>query len=91
MSTKKVKFNKQSINKLPVDKPVLYQIKTKGGKTNYVGISKRGEVQNRISDHLGNIPGASVKIEQFNSIANAREEEANVIKKTQPKYNKQGK
>jgi len=30
-------------------------------------------------------------IEQFSSIAAARKKEANVIKRNQPKYNKQGK
>lgn len=91
MGTRKVKYSKSGIGKLPIDKPVLYRIETEGGTLNYVGISKRGQAQERISDHLGEIPGATVKIEQFSSIADAREKEANVIKKNQPKYNKQGK
>lgn len=91
MGTKKVKFNKSGIDKLPVDKPVLYRIETEAGNLNYAGISKRGQAQERIADHLGEIPGATVKIEQFDSIADARKKEANVIKKNQPKYNTQGK
>jgi hypothetical protein len=91
MGTKKVKFNKSSINNLPIDKPVLYRIETQGGSLNYVGTAQRGQAQERISDHLGQIPGATVKIEQFSSIADARKKESNVIKRSQPKYNKQGK
>jgi len=48
-------------------------------------------VQDRLSEHLGEIPGAIVKIEQFDSIKDAREKEARVIKRNQPKYNEQGK
>jgi hypothetical protein len=91
MGTKKVKFNKSGIDKLPIDKPLLYRIETEGGTLNYAGISQRGQAQERIADHLGEIPGATVKIEQFSSIADARKKEANVIKRNQPKYNKQGK
>jgi hypothetical protein len=91
MKSKKVKFTKTDIKQLPNDKPVLYRIKTKGGKLNYTGIAKRGRVQDRLSEHFGNIPGAKVEIEQFSSITNARKKEKNVIKINQPKYNIQGK
>jgi len=91
MGAKKVKFNKSGINKLPIDKPVLYQIETGGGNLNYAGIAHRGQAQERILDHLGKIPGATVKIEQFNGIAEAKKKEVDVIKRKQPKYNKQGK
>jgi hypothetical protein len=91
MGTKKAKFNKSGIGKLPINKPVLYRIETDGGTLNYAGIAKRGQAQKRISDHLGEIPGAIVKIEQFSSITDARRKEANIIKRIQPKYNKQGK
>ncbi|HDY87279.1 MAG TPA: hypothetical protein ENH82_04080 [bacterium] len=88
---KKVKFNKSSIDNLSNDKPALYRIKTPGGTENYVGIAKRGRVQDRLTEHLGNIPGATVEIEQFSSIADARKKEKNVIKRIQPKYNTQDK
>jgi hypothetical protein len=91
MGTKKVDFNQKGIAQLPNNKPVLYRIETDGGKPNYVGIAQRGEVQDRVSDHLGEIPGAKVQVEQFSSIQDARKKEANVIKQVQPKYNKQGK
>jgi len=90
VATKKVKYNKESLNQLPNDKPVLYRIETNSGNLNYVGTAKRGRAQERISEHLGKIPGASVHIEQFNRIEDALKKEANVIKRNNPKYNKQG-
>jgi excinuclease UvrABC nuclease subunit len=91
MSKKRVGYNKRGIGQLPNEKPVLYRIETRSGNPNYVGIAQRGRVQERISVHLGEIPGATVEIEQFNSINDARKKEANVIKRVQPKYNEQGK
>ena len=41
--------------------------------------------------HLGNVPGAQVKIEQYASIQDARASEARIIKRQQPKYNDQDK
>jgi hypothetical protein len=91
MSPKKVNFNKGGIGQLPNDKPVLYRIKTGAGNENYVGVAQKGRVQERITEHLGKIPGATVQIEQFSSISDAEKKEVNVIKRSQPKYNKQGK
>ncbi len=91
MGTKKVKYNKTDIKNLPNDKPVLYRIETEGGKLNYTGIAKRSRVPDRIKEHLGVIPRSTVKIEQFNSIQEARKKEKNVIKRNQPKFNDQGK
>jgi hypothetical protein len=91
MRTKTVKYNQQGIEKLPNDKPVLYRILTDSGNPNYVGIAQRGRVQERIREHLGQIPGAKIKIEQFSSISEAQKKEINVIRRTQAKYNKQGK
>lgn len=91
MGTKKVDYNKSGIGKLPDNKPVVYRIETEGGRTNYTGVAKRGRVQERIQEHLGDIPGSSVRIEQMDSIQVAQQKEARVIKRSQPKYNKQGK
>ena len=88
---KKRKFNKTAIESLPDDKPVLYRIRTEGGTENYIGIAGRGRVQDRLKEHLGEIPGATVEIEQFDRIAEARDKEKNVIKRNQPKYNDQDK
>lgn len=91
MATKKVKYNPAGIEQLPNDKPALYKIKTEGGTLNYAGVAKRGRVNERIAEHIGEIPGATVTIEQFGSIIDAKSKESNVIKRNQPKYNKQGK
>ncbi|HOV75283.1 MAG TPA: hypothetical protein PK967_15035 [Candidatus Hydrogenedentes bacterium] len=92
MARKTVPFNQSGAANLPNDKPVVYKIQTDGGKTNYVGVAKRGRVQERIQEHLeaGQIPGARVLIQQMDSIAEARETEARIIARTQPKYNEQG-
>jgi hypothetical protein len=91
MGKKKVKFNKGGISQLPNDKPVLYRIETESGRMNYVGVAQRGRVRERISEHLNEIPGATVRIEQFSSIGDAQKKEINVIRRAQAKYNKQGK
>ena len=91
LSRKKANYNKTGIEGLPNDKPVLYRIKTGTGMDNYVGTAKRGRVQDRLKEHLAEIPGITVEIQQFDSIAEAREKETNVINARKPKYNRQGK
>lgn len=91
MGKKKVKYNEEGINQLPNSKHVVYSIKTRSGTLNYVGKAKRGNVKQRIAKHLGEIPGSTVEIEQFNRIRNAEKKENNVIKKNKPKYNILGK
>ncbi len=91
MAKKKTKFNEGSICQLPNNKPVLYRIETEAGNLNYAGIAERGRVKERIKEHLGQVPGAQVTIEQFSSIDEARAKEKNVIKRNKPKYNKQDK
>ena len=93
MTQKTVKFNSTGASKLPVDKPVVYKIQTASGKTNYVGIAKRGRAQERIQEHLdaGKIPGTKVQIEQVASIQEAQKREQAIISRTKPKYNGQGK
>ena len=91
MARKTVRFNKGGVGKLPQHKPVLYRIQTEGSKDNYVGIAKRGRVQARITEHLGEIPGAKVQVEQMSRIQDARTKEARLIVRGQPKYNKHGK
>jgi hypothetical protein len=91
MSTKKVKYKKADIENLPNNKPVVNKILTDNGNNNYTGIAKRGRVQDRIKEHLDEIPGSSVQIEQMDSISLARAKEANIIKRSKPKYNDQGK
>ena len=84
-------YNKSGVGELPDDKPVLYRIETAAGNLNYAGVAKKGRVSERIAEHLGEIPGETVSIERFSSIKDARAKEKNVIKRSKPKYNKQGK
>jgi len=95
MARKTVRFNKSGLDMLPENKPVVYKIMTKSGANNYTGIAKRGRVQERLFEHLPGgpdaIPGAKVIIEQVDNLPTAKIKEANMIKRAQPKYNKQGK
>lgn len=91
MAKKNVDYNKKAIRELPNDKPVVYRIQTANGKDNYVGKAKRGRAQERITEHLGTIPGAKVKIEQHPTVQSAEASEARIIKRQQPKYNTKGK
>ena len=93
MARKTVGFNQPGIAKLPNDKPVVYRIKTEGGRTNYVGVAKRGRVQERLQEHLdaAKIPGAKVQIEQLSTIQEAERTEARIVARTEPKYNERGK
>ena len=91
MGQKTTKFNKSGIDKLPDNKPVVYEILTDGGKRNYIGTAKRGRVQARLKEHLGEIPGAQVRIHQMDGISEARKSEERRIKRNQPKYNERGK
>jgi len=89
MGQKTVKFNEEGISNLPDDKPVLYKILTLNDNNNYTGVAHRGRVRERLMEHLGEIPGAKVRIEQMKSIEEAREKEGRVISRSTPKYNKQ--
>jgi len=92
MSKKTVGYSKSGVVKLPNNKPIVYRIQTIGDKTNYVGVAKKGRVQDRINEHIedGKIPGAKVQIEQMPSIEAAKKKEENIIARIEPKYNKQG-
>jgi excinuclease UvrABC nuclease subunit len=93
--SKTVNFSAEGIEKLPKDKPVVYKIKNAQGENIYTGTSKRGEIQNRIKDHLPGaqdaIPGgARVQIRQMKSIADARKTESRIIARSKPRHNKKG-
>jgi len=84
-----VKFSEKGISNLPNDKPALYKILTSNDNNNYTGVAQRGRVRERIMEHLGEIPGAKVRIEQMESIEDAREKETRIINRSHPKYNKE--
>ena len=95
VTQKTVPFNSGGIGKLPNNKPVVYKIETPGGKNNYTGIAQRGRVQERLGEHLPGakdpVPGSKVVIQQMKTVTDAREKEQRIIKRSQPKYNVQGK
>lgn len=93
---KTASFTPEGIDRLPGDKPVVYKILNSGGKNIYTGSAKRGQVPDRIKDHLPGGPdpipgGARVRIEPKSSIEEARRSEARIIKRSKPPYNKRGK
>jgi hypothetical protein len=69
----------------------MYRIETSGGKDNYIGVAKRGRVQERIGEHLAGakdaIPGSKVQIEQMPTIQRAEQKEKGAIARSQQKYN----
>ena len=89
-------FDKDGIEGLAKDKPVVYTIEDNKGNNIYTGVAKRGRVEERIKEHLPGakdpIPGgAKVKIQQKPSIDEALKSEARIIKRQQPTQNKKGK
>lgn len=90
------KFNKTSIKNLPEEKPILYLLQNNPGDELYLGVAKKGRVQERLKEHLTlkkeKIPGAAkVKFAQFSSIEKAKKVEKRLIKKLEPKFNEQNK
>lgn len=95
MSTKTVPLDKEGIEQLPENKPVVYKIKDSKDNNIYTGVAKRGRVQDRVEEHLkgaDKIPGGvKVQIIQKDSIAEAEKSESRIIAVTKPKHNKKGK
>ena len=95
MTTKTVKFNKEGIEKLPNNRPVVYKILTPQGNNNYTGVAKKGRVKGRLQEHLPGgldyIPGSKVQIEQMSTIGEAGQKERRIIKRSKPRHNRQGK
>lgn len=95
MARKTVRLNNDGIQSLPEKNPVVYKILDRKGENIYTGMAKKGNVQDRLKDHLPGhrdaVPGAAkVQIEQLPSIRDAERKEANIISRTKPKYNQQG-
>lgn len=88
---KTVKYNRQGIEKLPEDQPVLYRIIGESGRMNYVGVAQKGYVRERLSEHLGKIPGVKVQIEQFSNLEDAMKKEVNVIRRAKARYGRERK
>ncbi len=93
---KSASFDSDGVDDLAQDKPVVYKLVNSKGENVYTGSSKKGQVGDRIKDHLPGgsdpIPGVKkVRIEQHGSIAEARESEERIISRSKPKHNKRGK
>jgi len=89
-------FDKEGIESLAKDKPVVYDIEDSKGKTLYTGVAKKGRVEQRLKEHLPGGPdpipgGKKVKIKQKSSIAEAEKSESRSIKIKKPPLNKKGK
>ncbi len=96
MGKKTADFEPDAIDNLAQDKPVVYKLLNRKGENLYTGSAKRGQVADRIKDHLPGgshpIPGAAkVEIEQHSSIREAEGSESRIISRAKPRYNKQGK
>ena len=92
MATRTVPFDAGGATELPNDKPVVYRIKTKENRTDYVGVAQRGRVRERIQEHVRDprITGTKVQIEQKPSIREARATEKRVIARSKPRLNRRG-
>ena len=96
MGKKTVRMNIDRISSLPNDKPVVYKILDRGGENIYTGKAGKGNVRDRLEDHLPGhkdaVPGAfKVQIDQQSSIRQAGRKEDGIISRSRPKYNQQGK
>lgn len=90
------KFTKENIVKVPKGRSIVYKIKNAKGDNLYTGIAERGRVQDRLTEHkkIDNEKIPSGTRFQFTQVKNkdrARALEKQIIKKEQPKFNKQHK
>ena len=90
------KFNKTTVKDVPKDKAIVYEITNNMGVNLYTGVAGRGNVQQRLMDHLqykkDHIAGGTkFKIAQVKNKDKALKVEEQIIKKEAPKFNKQHK
>jgi len=93
---KSAPFDKNGIESLSKNKPIVYKIENSKGENIYTGVAKRGRVEDRLKEHLPGGKdhvkgGVKVKIQQKVSIDEALKSEARIIKRQQPSQNKKGK
>jgi TIR domain len=90
--TKTVTLSREGISQLAEDKPIVYKILTDGGKNNYTGVAKRGQIQVTLQEHLQNgknyIPGTKIQIERMSSRQEAQQKANRIIKRSKPKHQK---
>ena len=95
MAKKTVRMNIDQINGLPNNKPVVYKVLNTKKENLYTGVAGKGNIHRRLKDHLPGhkdaIPGAwKVQIDLQSSIREAESKEGNIILRSKPKYNQQG-
>jgi len=89
-------INKENLEKIRKDKPIVYGIFTKTGKLQKVGRAKRGRGPERILESVKEIrkkkKGASkFSIIPVKSVKEAKKLETALIKRTKPPFNKEEK
>jgi len=88
------KFTKENIEKVPKNKAIIYKIKNAKGENLYTGIAGRGRVHQRLLEHKelkkDKIPGGTrFQFAQVKNKERAEVIEKQIIKREQPKFNKQ--
>jgi len=88
------KFTKENVQQVPKDKAIVYKIKNVSNDNLYTGVAGRGRVQDRLMEHKTlkreTIPGGTrFQIAQTKNKDRAEQIERQIIKKEQPKFNKQ--
>jgi excinuclease UvrABC nuclease subunit len=98
MVTKKTTpFTKTDTNKIPSKKPGVYDIKNKEGDSQYIGMAKKGRMQERVKEHLPTSTkdpvksGSKVEITTTKTKEAALKKERLLIKSKRPPQNKIGK
>lgn len=98
MATKKTTaFTKSGTKKISSETPGVYDIQNKKGKSEYVGMAKKGRMQERVKEHLPTSTkdpiknGSKVKITNTKTKEAALRKEKQLIKSKQPSQNKKGK
>jgi len=86
------RYTKSVVKNIPNDKPAVYRIQNNSGKELYIGIAKRGRVQDRLIEHLEikkeKIDGAAkIRIAQVENLEKAKKFEKALIKKLDPVFN----
>ena len=90
------KFIKENIESVPRNKAIVYKIKNTAGNNLYTGVAGKGRVQDRLMEHATLkrelIPGGTrFQFAQVKNKDRAEQIEQRIIKKEQPKFNKQNK
>jgi len=90
------KFTKTNIEKVPGNKAIVYKLKSITGENLYTGIAGRARAEERLLEHKElkreRIPGATrFQFSQVKDKYRAEQVEKQIIRKEQPKFNKQNK